>query len=71
MNARLFRPPADIGGSCGAGRCGVLERRLDVRARKPMAKKGGDEGVARAGGVERTELRRRIKRLRVIERLSV
>ena len=50
--------PPTLADAAAARRGGALERGLDVRAGQPRGEKGGDEGVARAGGVDRLDLRR-------------
>ena len=51
-------PPADARRGDRAGGGGALERGLICQSLKPRRQKSGDEGVARAGGVDRLDLRR-------------
>src|SRR5271169_5767349 len=57
-NVRRLRPSPDDSRGQGAGGGGALKRGLDLRAGKMTAEEGGDEGVARASGVDGLDLRR-------------
>ena len=55
MNPHALRPSAHDYRSGGAGGGGALERGLNVSAGQARSEKGGDEGVACAGGVDRLD----------------
>ena len=53
---RRLRPTADPRCGLCPGRGGAFEGSLNVHARKSRGEEGGDESVARAGGVDRLDL---------------